>query len=196
MPTQPGKPDQLLRDELRQRRRDIPPHMRSTHDQAIRGHLLQAISSRGITSLAAYWPFDGEPDLVPLCQQLMSSTFEVALPVVSGRSDHAMEFHHWYAETSLKQNQYGIREPLKTSSISLAGFDMLLMPLVAYDKSGNRVGMGSGYYDRHLESLREASQPLRVGVAYSLQEVAKLKKNDWDVPLHAVVTEHGWVSFD
>jgi 5-formyltetrahydrofolate cyclo-ligase len=126
----------------------------------------------------------------------MSGSVEFALPVVSEHDDGSMEFYPWNVDSQLKQNRYGISEPQKTISIPLAGFDMLLMPLVAYDRNGNRLGMGSGYYDRHLEPLRDAQQPLRVGIAYSLQEVAQLTKNDWDIPLHAVVTESGWIRFD
>ena len=69
---------------------------------------------------------------------------------------------------------------------------MLLIPLVAYDCNGNRLGMGSGYYDRHLESIRDQPAPLRVGIAYSLQKIDPIEENDWDIPLHGVVNEHGW----
>ena len=72
-----------------------------------------------------------------------------------------------------------------------ASFDMLIMPLVGYDLQGNRLGLGSGYYDRYLEPLRDSPAPLRVGVAYSLQEVAPLKPDSWDISLHALVNELG-----
>jgi 5-formyltetrahydrofolate cyclo-ligase len=69
------------------------------------------------------------------------------------------------------------------------------MPLVGYDRFGNRLGMGCGYYDRCLESLRDLAAPLRVGIAYSLQEIDPLDKNTWDIPLHGVVNERGWFTF-
>lgn len=72
---------------------------------------------------------------------------------------------------------------------------MLLIPLVAYDRVGNRLGMGAGYYDRHLEPLRDLSSPLRVGIAYSVQALDRITANDWDIPLHGVVTENGWLEF-
>jgi 5-formyltetrahydrofolate cyclo-ligase len=77
----------------------------------------------------------------------------------------------------------------------VSDFDMLLIPMVGYDKSGNRIGMGAGYYDRHLESIRELGTPVRVGVAYSSQEINSIKQNQWDIPLHGVVNENGWISF-
>lgn len=195
IPQHPRESDKLLRNELRQKRRNIPPAIRTAHDQAIRQHLLQVINSKAVRTLACYWPFDGEPDLIPMCRQLMSDDFEVALPVISGHDDYTMEFYPWNSGTELKHNQYGIYQPQKTISMPISGFDMLLIPLVAYDKTGSRMGMGSGYYDRHLGSLRDSDQPLRVGVAYSLQEVDLININDWDIPLHALVNEHEWISF-
>ena len=120
---------------------------------------------------------------------------ELALPVVSGENDHGMQFHAWRSDTNLLKNRYGIPEPEETAVMSISGFDMLIMPLVGYDRFGNRLGMGTGYYDRHLESLRDSDKPLRVGVAYSLQEIAAIQKNNWDIPLHGVVNEHGWFTF-
>jgi 5-formyltetrahydrofolate cyclo-ligase len=196
MTTWPEDSNKLLRKKLRKRRREVPDETRSVHDQAIRQHLLQLIDSQSITSLACYWPFDGEPDLIPLCKQLIIDDCEIALPVVSELEEFTMKFYRWEAGVELRQNQYGISEPRKTISMPLAGFDMLLMPLVAYDKTGNRLGMGAGYYDRQLESLRDTRQPLRIGVAYSLQETGPINRKEWDIPLHGLVNEQGWMAFN
>jgi len=195
MSTLSGKSNKLLRKELRQRRRDIPSRLRLAHDRAIQMHLLQLIRSQQIGSLACFWPFDGEPDLLPICKKLIADDCKIALPVVSEQLDYKMEFHRWDAVSPLTKNRYGIREPQKTISMPLSGFDMLLMPLVGYDKTGNRLGMGAGYYDRQLETLRDLQKPYRLGIAYSLQRVSLIRKNDWDVPLHGLVNEHGWISF-
>jgi 5-formyltetrahydrofolate cyclo-ligase len=77
----------------------------------------------------------------------------------------------------------------------LSSFDLLIIPLVGYDNCGNRLGMGAGYYDRCLESTRDRPVPLRVGIAYSLQEIDRLEKNKWDIPLHGLVNERGWFTF-
>jgi len=185
---------QALRAELRKLRRDIGHTERAQFDLAIRQHLLALIEARSISSLAAFWPFDGEPDMIPLYQQLLDQGIKIALPKIAANGI-SMEFHAWQADLELEKNRFGIPEPGKTEKISLSTCPLLIMPLVGYDHLGNRLGVGSGYYDRRLESLRDSPLPLRIGIAYSLQEVEPLKQNDWDIPLHGVVNENGWFTF-
>ena len=106
-----------------------------------------------------------------------------------------MGFHAWQLEKALTENRFGIPEPGDTEKIKLSECPLLLMPLVAYDHLGNRLGVGAGYYDRHLESMRTSPLPLRIGVAYSLQEAGPIESNNWDIPLHGVVNENGVFSF-
>ena len=132
--------------------------------------------------------------MIPLYRQLLDQGIEIALPKIAANGI-SMEFLAWHADLELEQNRFGIPEPGKTKKISLSACPLLIMPLVGYDHLGNRLGVGSGYYDRYLESLRDSPQPLRIGIAYSLQEIAPLKQNDWDIPLHGVINENGWFTF-
>jgi 5-formyltetrahydrofolate cyclo-ligase len=184
-----------LRNSLRRQRCDIDAQLRAAFDDSICRHLQELITTRKFSSIAGYWPFNGEPDLVPLFRQLMDSGCEVALPVISSRRQGMMKFCRWEKDMPLVENRFGIPEPPDTPGLSISHFELLVMPLVAYDKSGNRLGMGAGYYDRHLQELRHCRLPLRVGAAYSLQEVGPLAKNDWDIHLHGVVNERGWFTF-
>lgn len=186
----------ILRRNMRTRRRHIPQSTRTAYDEAIRRHVLKFIEARDIKSVAAFWPIDGEPDIIPLCKKLLGRKTKIALPIVSGDNDHTMKFHLWQADTVLRNNRYGICEPQGSAQVDLADFDLLLMPLVAWDRHGNRIGMGSGYYDRHLEKFRNSHSPLRLGIGYSMQELDRIKKNDWDIPLHAIANEHGCLTFD
>lgn len=184
-----------LRRKLRTMRRDIPATHRARLDQAIRQNLSQLVRSRAVSSMAAYWPFDGEPDIVPLCREWLGQGIGVALPKISA-TGNGMEFRTWNPDLALGQNRFGIPEPLNTEIKLLSEFDLLIIPLVGYDRFGNRLGVGSGYYDRYLEPLRNSPSPLRVGIAYGLQETGLIDHNDWDIHLHGVVNENGSFTFD
>ena len=168
---------------------------RTVFDDIIRRHVSTLLTARNARTIAAYWPFDGEVDLTPLCRQMMVSGYLFALPVISSVQHGVMNFHAWVADTDLVNNRYDIPEPQDTARVPLSTVDIMLMPLVAYDQSGTRLGMGAGYYDRCLEPLRASARPLRVGIAYSLQEMDAIDCNRWDIPLHGVVNEHGWRAF-
>jgi 5-formyltetrahydrofolate cyclo-ligase len=185
---------QELRRKLRDMRQDIASRQRVCLDQAIRQHLLRLVESRAASTLAAYWPFDGEPDMIPLCKQLFDKGVKIALPRIA-ETGNSMEFHAWRPGLILEQNRFGIYEPGKTEKRTLSDFAILIMPLVGYDRLGNRLGMGSGYYDRHLKSKRDSPTPLRVGIAYSLQERELISPGNRDIPLHGVVNENGWFTF-
>jgi len=184
-----------LRQQLRALRNGLTGAQRKAHDLAIGGNLLDLVKARRARSIAGYWAFNGEPDITPLCRQLMTAGCRLALPVIKGTGGHDMDFHAWRKDTVLAANRYGILEPQDTELMPVASFDMLLMPLVGYDRSGNRLGMGAGYYDRCLVSIRDLESPLRVGVAYSLQETQPVEGAEWDVPLHGIVNELGWFAF-
>ncbi len=183
-----------LRQQLRALRNGLSDAQRRAHDLAICDNLLELIRTHRAETIAAYWPFNGEPDITPLCRQLMAEGCRLALPVIKGADSHQMDFHAWRKDTVLAANRYGILEPRDTELLPVASFDMLLMPLVGYDRNGNRLGMGAGYYDRCLVSIRDLESPLRVGVAYSLQETGPIDEAEWDVPLHGIVNEHGWLA--
>jgi len=81
---------------------------------------------------------------------------------------------------------------------ALFSLDLILTPLLAFDQQGNRMGMGAGYYDRSFAFRRyrqQWQQPRLVGTAWSFQEQQQLNAQPWDVPLDALVCEHGWRSF-
>ena len=184
-----------LRHKMRFERSSLSMTLRAKHDEMIGQHVLQLVRSRGAVKIACYWPFNGEPDITPVFRQLINDGCELALPVILGDDNHLMDFHSWRNDTKLGKNRYGIFEPLETAAVPVSSLDMILLPLVGYDKFGNRLGMGAGYYDRCLEDLRDLASPLRTGIAYSLQEISPVSKNIWDISLHGVVNEHGWFTF-
>jgi len=142
---------------------------------------------------ALYAASDGEIDTSDLIDRLLASGRQVALPVVL--PDRLLAFYRYTAKTRLVRNRYGILEPdtRSTPSVAVRGLDVVFMPLVAFDENGHRLGMGGGFYDATFGRLPR--RPVLIGLAHALQGVARLEPRDWDIPLDAVVTEHGIITF-
>ena len=94
----------------------------------------------------------------------------------------------------MKKSRFGIPEPCGNPEILLFDIDLLLMPLVGWDESGSRLGMGAGFYDRALQSFSHSDVPIRAGVAYQLQKVPDVPDEPWDIRLHMLLSETGWVT--
>lgn len=124
---------------------------------------------------------------------------EIYLPVLQKHTRHMM-FAPYGPKTRLKNNRFGIPEPdvPRNKMHAPKALDLVIVPLVAFDDSGNRMGMGGGYYDRSFSFLRFAMEPRHprlVGAAHELQRVPQLEAQEWDVPLDSVVTEAGFQRF-
>jgi 5-formyltetrahydrofolate cyclo-ligase len=103
-----------------------------------------------------------------------------------------MKFAPMPADERMLKNRFGIAEPRHGACAHTRILDIVLVPLVGFDDAGNRLGMGGGYYDRRFSYLRTRSSFLRprlIGVAYELQHVDELPKDEWDVSLWAIVTD-------
>ncbi len=92
----------------------------------------------------------------------------------------------------MKKNRYGIPEPCQSPEIQLFNIDLMLLPVVGWDESGGRLGMGAGFYDRALAPLCQSEVPIRTGVAYQLQKVPEVPTEPWDIRLHMLLSETGW----
>jgi 5-formyltetrahydrofolate cyclo-ligase len=184
----------VLRRDFRQARQALSPEERSELDEALRRRLLRASRLREARRIGAFWPFDGEPDLTPLLRQWASAGIEIALPVLCEHGDR-LRWRAWEPGQPMTLNRYGIPEPRTAAEIELQALQALLIPVVAWDREGGRLGMGAGFYDRSLEPLAsrgQAHRPLLVGVAYDRQRASTLPQDPWDVSLDVVVTETGW----
>ncbi len=145
--------------------------------------------------IAIYLPNDGEMDLTPLLQRALSMGKKCYLPVLSPLFHNRLWFAPYHPGSHLSLNRFGIPEPdcNHAHMRPVWSLDLVLMPLVAFDLQGNRLGMGGGFYDRTLAYLNKRShwrKPRLLGTAYSFQQVSQLPCESWDVPLHGVVTEH------
>jgi 5-formyltetrahydrofolate cyclo-ligase len=181
-----------LRRQLRQQRVAVGPDRRQAWNASINRHLLDYAAAEKPRVVAAFMAFDGEPDLAPALTELEHRGVRLALPVVragSGRADIC--FRQWSLNSEMQANRYGIREPVGTLDIRLDEIDLALIPLVAWDSQGGRLGMGASFYDRMFQPLAELRRPIRMGVAYQLQQAEHLPLDPWDIRLHAILTENG-----
>jgi 5-formyltetrahydrofolate cyclo-ligase len=180
-----------IRREMRARRRALAPHERTSADHALRAHICASSAFRAARRIGVYLAFDGEPDLGPLIVAAASRAKQFFVPVLTGAE---MRFVALPRGGRLARNWFGILEPTRGPAVDARTLDLVLTPLVAFDARGTRLGVGRGYYDRRFAFLRARERwfkPKLLGVAYALQEVAKLEMRPWDVPLWGVVTERG-----
>ncbi|HEX4694069.1 5-formyltetrahydrofolate cyclo-ligase [Sphingomonas sp.] len=141
----------------------------------------------GLT-VTSYVPMGSEADPSPLARAATEAGCVLALPHITTRSE-PMRFLAWETEAALVAGPFGLSQPA-TDAIELRP-DIILTPLVAFDAELDRLGQGAGYYDRAFERFPDA---WRVGVAWSVQQVDDLPVEPWDMRLHAVVTEQGWIT--
>lgn len=186
-----------LRRDIRAARRSL-----SVAERELRSHALcQRIARSGLllraNQFACFHPHDGEVDLSPLFARLWRMGKTVYLPVIPGPR---LWFLPFTPETRLKDNRFGIAEPDPRAAprSPLHALDVVLMPLVAFDGLGNRIGMGGGYYDRtfaFLRTRRAFRRPRLIGTAFDLQRVDQIDAQAWDVPLDGAVTDAGFYWF-
>jgi len=185
-----------LRRAFRRRRTALAPRQQLAHAEAVaRQFFARGLQLRGRT-IGAYMANDGELDPAPLVRRLLGTRKRLALPVV--RDGGTMEFYRLRTDTALIPNRYGIPEPAPGAAyVAPLSIDILLVPLVAYDDRGVRLGMGAGFYDRFVARLPAALRPRLIGLAHALQRSPDpLPFAAWDAPLDGVLTELGWKSFD
>ncbi len=184
-----------LRQQIREKRRAL-----SDSEREYAAFLLcQRIASSRLFQksqhIAFYLSNDGEMDLSLLIKHAWQQGKQCYLPVLAEPNTQRLWFVPYTPRTKLKNNRFGIPEPIHLSKTRLKktlSLDLILMPLVAFDEKGNRMGMGGGFYDRTLAFLRHRrywKKPHLLGIAYELQKQEKLEAQAWDIPLQSIVTE-------
>lgn len=160
--------------------------------RAVHRHFTTALSdglplASGDT-VSAYWPMGNEFDVRPLLGALDEMGCVCALPVVGPRTE-PLKFRRWRRGDVLVPAGFGTHEPAEHAAPVTPM--LLLVPLLAFDDAGFRLGYGAGYYDRTLHALRAAGEVCAVGVAFEAQRVDAVPREAHDQPLDWVVTEAG-----
>ena len=145
------------------------------------------------TVVGGYWPIGDEIDVLPLLAALRERGLSLALPVVAAPG-LPLSFRAWRPGDELAPGAHGIAAPLASVETVVPG--LVIVPLLAFDAQGWRLGYGAGYYDRTLEAFIAAGQVvMAVGVAYAGQEVPAVPHDGGDVRLDALVTEAATYQF-
>lgn len=139
------------------------------------------------TVVAGYWPMRNEVDVRPSLSMLWSRGCRIALPVIQDK--HApLLFRAWETDEDLQPGPFGTSEPREEADV--VDPTLLLVPMLAFDRAGRRLGYGGGFYDRTLSALRDWHAVQAIGVAYADQEVAAVPSGPHDMPLDGIVTEN------
>lgn len=183
-----------IRKQIRRQRQQLSDAQRYEATLAITANLAHTPLFRQSRRIAGFIANDGEPSLDPLMQLAWARRKQWHLPIIGLPNINHLWFGRYDEGDELTLNRYGIPEPdiALHQTTPAWGLDLVLMPLVAFDEQGNRLGMGKGYYDRTLKFLRHRChwrKPRLVGIAYEFQRMEQLPFQSWDIPLDAIVTE-------
>ncbi|WP_415300426.1 5-formyltetrahydrofolate cyclo-ligase [Candidatus Pelagibacter sp. Uisw_134_02] len=133
--------------------------------------------------VGGYYPVNFEIDDLVLLKKFEKNKFDISLPVI--KKNFQMDYYKWSFTEPLKVNKYGIPEPEIQSIIYP---DILLIPLVAFDKNLNRLGYGGGYYDRFIKKFSKIKKIIKIGLAIQAQKIDKVPTNIYDQKLDYIVT--------
>jgi 5-formyltetrahydrofolate cyclo-ligase len=178
-----------LRRRLREQRTALPASARIAAASGLAEQLLPLIENQPPGYLGGYWAMEGELPLHVLIPRLPSGCI-YCLPVL--HADRCLRFAPWRAGDPITTNRFGIPEPLvdARSLLSAQQIRIVLLPLLGFDRRGNRLGMGGGWYDRSLDFRKQQKvPPLLVGIGYAFQETETGPIAEWDVPLDFVATD-------
>lgn len=186
----------VLRQTFRAKRQALSSQQQHDASKKFANHFLKGDLFSRYNTFACYFAFDGELDLAPVIEAIWKKKKKCYMPVIN---DGVLQFALYEKNTKLKENKYKILEPQSKEYIDLHELDAILLPLIAFDQHNNRLGMGQGFYDKTLASIKNSMvkvltvMPTLIGVAHQCQEAERLPVDSWDVPLDMVLTDQGKV---
>ena len=142
------------------------------------------INKLNFKNVGGYYPSNYEIDDLEILSILEKKNFNISLPII--KKNNQMDFFQWSFKDPLKINKYGIVEPISLKKVYP---DLIFVPLIAYDNYLNRLGYGGGFYDRYFNKIGKTKKIIKVGLAFSYQELKKIPVNNYDVKLDFIITE-------
>jgi 5-formyltetrahydrofolate cyclo-ligase len=184
-PTGGSDAKRLIRKQVLAGRDALTPDAQRVASSSLAAHAAFLHGAHPTAIVAGYWPWRSEIDVRPLMLALHALGHRLSLPII----EHpAMLFREWRPEDSLVDAGFGTLGPGPAAPEVVP--DVILVPLAAFDRAGNRIGWGKGHYDRALARL---PQSIACGVAHALQQIAAVPAEAHDRPLHAVLTDQEWI---
>ena len=148
--------------------------------------ILYKLRSKKIKNVGGYFPINCEIGCLDILEKLERNNFKISLPVT--KKNNNMDFYQWSFNDPLKVSHRGIPEPAKKKKVYP---DILIVPLVAFDKDKFRLGYGGGFYDRYINKILNLKKILTIGFGFSFQELKKIPKNKFDQKLDLILTDKG-----
>ncbi len=190
-----------LRRKIRRQRRAISEEAQKNLAQKLSEQLRSAELIQQATKVGLYLSHDGEIDPSEFMHWAWGESKMCYLPVLNEQPDQAMTFAPITQHSQFAPNRFHIPEPIVAAEehLSARDLELILLPLVAFDPSGNRLGMGGGYYDRTLAFTRQQpyhQRPLLIGLAHEFQRVSHIEPAPWDIPLAGIATEQHIILFE
>ena len=180
---------------MRQARRALTPQQQLEAAEALYYRFRTSPLFLSRHRIGIYLANDGEIDPIFLSQSLLKLNKSLFLPCLDPLGVNRLSFSPFKSNTTLRPNKYGILEPVWHKKISATSLDLVFLPLVAFDRTGNRLGMGGGFYDRTFAFKRQANKlgPKLVGLAHECQKIDRLEAQNWDIPLDAILTNQQYM---
>ena len=148
--------------------------------------ILNNLNFKKIYNIGGYFPINSEIGSLKILKKLEKNKFKISLPVI--KKNNVMEFYEWTFKESLKVNRQGIPEPHTVKKVFP---DILIVPLVGFDKNKFRLGYGGGYYDRYISRVLKIKNIITIGFAFSFQNLKKVPRNKYDQKLDFILTDKG-----
>ncbi|WP_286233185.1 5-formyltetrahydrofolate cyclo-ligase [Thalassotalea sediminis] len=180
---------QQIRQQVRQKRQSLSRDLQTQASFALVKQLIKLPTITDAKSIAIYLANDGELNTTAFIEWCWQHNIQTYLPVLHPFNAGHLLFLQYHPDTVMTKNKYGIKEPkLDVRNVcAMHELDVIFTPLVAFDESGARLGMGGGYYDRTL-ATRSASKPVAIGLAHDCQKIARIPIEAWDIPLPHIIT--------
>ena len=184
----PNDEKKELRSKFRKLRASISESDKRLLDDALCRNIILSSEFKKAKTLLCYFPYGSEPNILPIAEKAISEGKQIAFPIITDTENKKMSFHTIPSLSDTVVGAYGIKEPQKDAPLALLNSDTLcILPALAYDAQGNRLGYGGGYYDRFLSNFAGTS----VLAIYSFLYADSLPTDRFDKKADIIITEKG-----